>query len=451
MLNYSYPCFCSDTLNVIEKDIDIIGREEELKIIDKNYKNILESKINYKVIGFNGDNGSGKTKLLDEIKYILENKYFNSVMYIDNLICKTNEETYENIIEYIKEKCDKQLYDKYDIYIRKFISICLQSDKEDESKYGNNQRLQLINRVGKFIREYTNLNPLVLMIDDLINKSTGLKEFIRYISFLGNSLENIMIVLSLNENNCDESFFQYIQNFKTLSQYEEYRINLFNQYDTTKMIKNILNTNKPIGNLSTKIYSETLGNPQYIYEVIDELYNNNILYFDEEKLKWKTSVKVKDILIPKILEEKLETSISSLNEDEIEVLKMLSIYEISLPESVIFGSILTDDYNIQIYKKLKSKGYIIDKISDQGMLVGFSNYLVRNLLNLKLDKEKKKEMHKKAYELLKRTLSVTDYYIEEILFHLEECNEFEILCSYLINYVKDLEKNNYFEKAIVYY
>ncbi len=60
-----------------------------IKIIEKNYKNILESKIKYKVIGFNGDTGSGKTRLLNEIKYILENKYFKNITYIDNFISKS--------------------------------------------------------------------------------------------------------------------------------------------------------------------------------------------------------------------------------------------------------------------------------------------------------------------------------------------------------------------------
>ena len=435
-LNQHYDCFLRDTLNVIEKDIDIIGREEEVKIVEKNYKNMLESKIKYKIIAFNSDSGSGKTRLLNEIKYILESKYFRSITYIDDLISESNEKTYENIIEYIKKNCDKQIYDKYDIYIKKFISICIES--ENVSEIENNQQLQLINRVGKFIREYTASNPLVLMIDDLDKKNKVLREFIRYISFLGNSLENIMIIFSLNENSCDEEFLKYINELKTLKQYEEYKLNLFNQYDTTKIIKRILNTNKSIRELATKIYSETLGNPQYILEVIEELYNNRILYFDEEKVKWKTRIRVRDILIPKTLEEKLETSMSFLNEHEIEVLRLLSIYETPLPEKLILTNIITDISNIQIYRNLKIKGFLIDKISDLGMLVGFSNNLLRNILYLKLDKEKKKAMHKKAAELLKETLSTTDYYMEEIIFHFEESSDFTSLCFHALKYAEYL-------------
>ncbi|WP_294404448.1 diguanylate cyclase [uncultured Clostridium sp.] len=449
-LNEHYDYFLSETLNVIENDIDIIGREEEIKIVEKNYKNMLESKIKYKIIAFNGDNGSGKTRILNEIKYILENKYFRSIIYIDDLICESNEKTYEKIIEYIKKNCDKQIYDKYDIYIRKFISICIESENNKISEDENNQQLQFINRVGKFIREYTSSNPLVLMIDDLEKKNKVLREFIRYISFFGNSLENIIIIFSLNENNCDEEFLNYVNELKTLDQYEEYKLNLLNQYDTTKIIKRILNTNKPVRELATKIYSETLGNPQYILQVIEELYNNNILYFDEEKVRWKTRIRVKDILIPKTLEEKLETYMSFLNEDEINVLRLLSIYEIPLPEKLILTNIITDISDIQIYRNLKIKGFLIDKISDLGMLVGFSNNLLRNILYLKLDKEKKKAMHKKAAELLKETLSTTDYYIEEIIFHFEECGDFTSLCYYALNYAEYLDENGNYEKAIVY-
>lgn len=451
ILNENYPYFVDGTLNILEDNIDIIGGDEELKIIEKNYKNIIESKIRYKIIAFNGDSGSGKTRLLNEIKYIIENKYFRSVTYIDEMINGSKDETYKNILKYIKSTCDKQLYEKYYIYIRKFVSICLEDNNDDISEAEYNQYLQLINRMGKFIKEYTSSNTLVLLIDDLNKKNKVLREFIRYISFWGNSVENIMIIFSLNESNSNDEFLKYIEGLKTLDQYEEYRINFFNQYDTTKMIKRILNTNRPIEKLSIKIYSETLGNPQYIRDVIYELYSSNLLYFHGEDGKWKTSIKVKDILIPKTLEEKLETSLSSLNEREIEVLTMLSIYETPLPEKIILENIIIDNTHIQIYKKLKINGYLIDKISDQGMLVGFSNNLLRNILYLKLNKDTKKQMHKHAVEFLKKSLSITNYYMEEFLFHLEEGQDFASLCFYSLKYAENLVSCGNYDKAISYY
>lgn len=450
-LNKNYIFFLDNILNVLEEDIDIIRRDEEIKIIDKNYKNILDGKIKYKIISFNGDDGSGKTRLLNEIKYMLENKYFVTDLYIDEFIGNSNYETLRNIIEYIEKVCDKQIYEKYEIYIKKFIDICIENKEDSISKIEKNQQLQLMNRVGKFMREYTSSNILIYIVDDLDKKPDILKKFIRYMACFEKELENLMIIFSFNESSCDDSFLKYIHEFKEVDEYEEYKIDLFNQYDTTKMIKNILNTNRNIESLSSKIYSETLGNPQYIKEVIKELYNNNILYFNKDSGEWTTSVDVKDIKIPKTLEEKLEISMASLNDDEIMILRMLSIYETPLPEIMILEDIITEPYNIHIYEELKHKGYLIDKISDQGMLVGFSNNLLRNILCLKLDSDEKRIMHKKAAALLKQTLYETDYYTEEFLFHLEECGEFDILSIYALEYARNLELHDKYEKAVFYY
>ena len=80
----NYKLFVSDALNKIETDLDIIGMEEEIKIVEKNFQKILENKEKYKIIAFSGEDGSGKSRLLEEIKYKMENKYFKDIIYIDD-------------------------------------------------------------------------------------------------------------------------------------------------------------------------------------------------------------------------------------------------------------------------------------------------------------------------------------------------------------------------------
>ena len=104
--------------------------EEEIKIVEKNFQKILESKENYKIIAFNGEDGSGKSRLLEEIKYKIENKYFKDIIYTSDLINKnmSKEDKYNNLLNYIYEKIDKNLKDKYEIYIKKFISILIEEE-----------------------------------------------------------------------------------------------------------------------------------------------------------------------------------------------------------------------------------------------------------------------------------------------------------------------------------
>ena len=223
------------------------------------------------------------------------------------------------------------------------------------------------------------------------------------------------------------------------------------------MIKNMLNTNEEINKLAVKIYSETLGNPQYISGVIKELYENKTLYFDEVSGEWRTNIKVKDILIPKTLQKRLEASISSLDEKEISVLKRLSIFETPLSEKIILKYVITELENIEVYRDLKSKGFLADKISDQGILVGFTNNLLRNILYLKLSEEEKIEMHFKASIFFEEILFETDYYIEEFLIHLERGNSYEKAYFYTLKYAKvqdllghPIKSISYYKKALKY-
>lgn len=446
--NYKY--FTVETLNKLQIDLDIIGMKEEIKIVEKNFQRILENKENYKIIGFNGEDGTGKTRLLEELRYRIENKYFKDLICVSDFTNKSisKEERSEKIVNFIFEKIDKNLKEKYEIYIKKFISILL---NENHSKGENKQKLQLMNRMGKFINEFTNSKPFVILIDDLDQRNEILKLFIKYIAFLGHNLENVMIIFSMNEEKCSKDFLEFIKELKELEQYEEYKINFFNQYNTTQMIKRMLNTNEEMNKLSLRIYSETLGNPQYISGVIKELYENKTLYFNQETGIWESDIDGKNILIPKTLEKRLELNITSLNEVEINILKKLSIFETPLSETIILKYIITDSEDRKVYVNLKSKGFLEDKISDQGILVGFTNNLLRNILYLKLEDKNKIEMHFKASVFLEEVLLETDYYFEEFLIHLEKGENYQKAYFYTIKYAKVQDLLGNFSKAIKYY
>ena len=107
--------------------------------------------------------------------------------------------------------------------------------------------------------------------------------------------------------------------------------------------------------------------------------------------------------------------------------------------------------DIEVYGELKSKGVLEDKISDQGILVGFANNLLRNILYLKLNEQEKIEMHHKASILFEEILFETDYYIEEFLIHLERSNSYEKAYFYTLKYAKVQDLLGNLSKSILYY
>ncbi|MDO5515981.1 MAG: diguanylate cyclase [Clostridium sp.] len=444
-----YKEFTKEALDRVINDIDAVGIEDEIKFVEKAYKRISENKEKYRIIQFEGDSGSGKSRLLDEIQYVIERKYFANVIYFRNYEDKfTKEQIYDLYEKYIYSHLDKSLIERYGVYIKKFLAMITHTDSISNE---NPQIMQLINRIGKLITEYTLKRPLIIIIDDLHKRDTIFLRFFRYLSFWGYNIENLIVVFSMNESECNEEFLGEVNEIKNLDGYEIHRISYLNQYNTTKVIQNMLKTNNKLSKLSNRIYSETLGNPQYIKAVINELYSNKELYFNYKTGLWECSIDYKKTLIPKSLEEKLERYLSELNNDEIKVLKKLSIFETPLSEEIILGDLLNGSEETEIFKRLKEKGYFIDKISDQGILVGFTNNLLRNILYIKLNHEEKYYMHCSACEFLEKEIDRSEYYMEEFLLHLRKSRKNEKLLYYIRKYAVSLEVKGDYNKSIYYY
>ncbi|MBE6063479.1 MAG: diguanylate cyclase [Clostridium butyricum] len=445
----NYKEFTSDALNTIVNDIDMVGFEDEVKFVEKSYASIIENREKYKIIEFNGDSGSGKTRLLNEVNHILEAKYFANVIYFPDYRGKyTNYELYDIYLKRIYSYLDKNLIDKYGIYLNKLLELITHTDSIVND---NAQVMQLINRVGKLIREYTMSRPLVVLVDDLEKRDKLFIRILKYLSFWGKNIENLIIIFTINESESSEKFLSQINEIKHLDKFEEYKISFLNQYDTAKMIRNMLKTNNDLSKLTNRIYSETLGNPQYIQEIVNELYSNKSLYFNNITGVWEFSIDDKETLIPRELEQKLEGYLSQLDEHEVKVLKKLSIFQIPLSEKIIYEDLLIDEQEINIFKQLKNKGYFIDKISDQGMLVGFANDLLRNILYLKLSSEERINMHYNACIFMEREIKESDYYIEDFLLHLNKCEQKQKLLIYMKKYAMKLENRGELNKSIKYF
>ncbi|MBE6071716.1 MAG: diguanylate cyclase [Clostridium butyricum] len=454
-VNKNYKIFIGSNVEKLKLNLDIIGQEEELNIVEKKFNNVVDNKEKYSIICFNGDNGTGKTRLLNEIEYIISKKYCSEVLYIKNLedYNMPKEEICKHLINFIYNRLDKSLREKYGYYIRKFITIFIQRDYD----ISEDEKFQLVNRITKCISEYAAKKQIVILIDNLEEKHDIIKFFIKYITLYEKSIDNIMIVFTINSSYCDEEFLSFLKHLKILEEYEEYTINYFNQYNTTKMVKNILNYSKAIDKLSMDIFSKALGNPQYIISIIEELYNKKSIYFDINLGEWKINDECINVLIPKKIDIKINSMISSLKKSEIDVLEQLSIFLTSLPESIILKYVITDEIGITAYNKLKTKHFLADKISDKGVLVGFTNDLLKNILYSKLSKEKKFKMHTRASEFLEDEIYEDDSYIEEFIYNLEKIGKEEKIYFYTekcaeaeFSYGNTLKSIEYYKKALNY-
>ncbi|SFD33091.1 diguanylate cyclase [Clostridium uliginosum] len=447
-LNKNYDAFVFDALDKVQTDLDIIGMEDEIKKVEENFKQILSNKLKYKIICFNGEEGTGKTRTIKEIKHKIINKYFKNKLEKPYLLIDNLEElkSSNSVLNSIYKNLDKYLKDKYGVYLKKFIDML-----SEEVIVNNENTLQVINRVCKLLHEYTVNTTLIILLDDLEQSKELFKLFFRYLCLLGNKLENIMIIFSTNEDKFDNKMIDFFKELGSLENYEEYKINYFNNYNTSKMVKSMLNSHKNNNRLSMKIYAETLGKPLFISETIKELYKDGTIYLCREDGFWKSRVDIHNIVIPRSVEKTLENKISGLNKNEIETLETLCIYQSALSEKIIFSYIILDDLKKEVYNQLKLKRLLIDKISDTGMRVDFSNDLVKKIIYSKLNEENKIKMHINACNFLEKILSKTDEYLDEFLNQLERCKQWDKLIKYSLKCGKIFDISGNTIKSIYYY
>ncbi|MBW6408637.1 GGDEF domain-containing protein [Clostridium weizhouense] len=447
-LNKNFNIFVFEALNNVKTNLDIIGMEDEIKKVEIAFKQILENKLRYKIVSFIGEEGTGKTTTIKEIKYKIINKYFTNklekpYLLIDNL---ENSSSYISMLETIYDNLDKSLKDKYGVYLKKFIDMLFGEDVINDKN-----TLQVINRVCKFLNEYTLNTTLIILLDDLDQSKYLFKLFFKYFCLLGNKLENIMIIFSINQDNNDSEMIEFIKELVSLENYEEHKINYFNNYNTSKMVKSMLNSHKSIDKLCMKIYEETLGKPQFISQTIKELYKDGTIYVSREDGLWKSKVDIHDIVIPKSIEKTLENKILDLSMEEVKVLECLCIYKSALSETLIFSYVFLDKKRRLIYNDLKQKGFLIDKISDSGIRVDFYNDLVKKIIYSKLDHDRKLRMHNESCEFLEKVLNNTDEYLDEFLNQLEKSMKYDKLIEYSLRCGKALDVIGDTFKSISYY
>lgn len=438
-MNTEYSLFDYEACNKIYTDINIIGMEEELKIVDKNIRNVLENRKSCKIIGFIGGIGSGKTKLINEIKYRIDNKYFSNILYFSDK--KIN---FDSFFENIRDNINPTIIDKYKKYIIEFTSSA-------SDKYSKNKKYKIINRVANFIYECTITSPLIILVDNLESKNDITLTLLKYLIFSRKKMKNIIFIFTLNENKCSNDIIRCRDILKDIKEYEGYKISFFNQYHINEMIRNMLGFGKNSNKIANQLYYKTLGNPLFTIGVLEELYENKLLFFDKKICGWNIAENITKFSMPKKLIDKLRDNIQTLNKKESDILNKLSIFNSSLSENIVLNNILDLDVERESYYSLKKKGFLTNEISDLGVLIGFSNTLLKKLLYNNLDSNLKYSLHKKACKFFEDMLLKTDYYIDELIFQIEGLKDNEKLYFYtmICGEAADLTGNTL--KSIKYY
>ncbi|MFA5524087.1 MAG: diguanylate cyclase [Tissierellales bacterium] len=420
----------TDGRNILNFSNRIIGRDKEInEILDDDRK--LDSQIKSRqLISFTGEEGIGKTRLTKELAYrlrmIRRNVYHTS-------ISETNTKELNPIIKILKsmiKDCDNRLIDIYGSELVKIIpEISENRDiKPSPMLSGTKERFRLYDRITKFIIENIKNNPTYIIIDELHNSDI---ETINLINYLINSVGQASLVLIFSYNmdlmEKKKAIFDTVGSWINQGKIYEHRLLRLNLEETAELIKNILGISyRPI-NFSTKVMSETLGNPAHIEEAIKNFVATGELFISEQG-EWEVPTKNYTALyIPSNIEDAIKRQVKLLDKDLIDIAKYVSVFNTSVSKFTLKKIVGDNSSDIDtLVDRLVSMKILDERVEDWGFTYDFYSKHLKTFIYNDLSEDEKQKLHEKAAITLENTYLQQDRgNIDELIYHYNMSKQIE--------------------------
>lgn len=316
LYNLKFEPGLNDFLKIFSLPEKIYGRDKELNILLNSYTALCsgnKNMDNLKLILVSGISGSGKTSLVKESL-----KIYNSVSVI-------------NINGGFKENLQKIPYTGWVDSFREFVNILLLENEENLQKW-KNTILDAVGENGQVLLEFVPEFELIIGEQKSINVKGGIEEQNRFqyifLSFLkaistfkfpiiitldnlhlideaslallklllrDNSINNILVIGIYKEEDLknSESLNPAIKEINSICKnYIQINLNNLEEEEIPQILSDALHSNKEdLKELSSVIYKKTGGNPFFLNQFIQTLYDDGYIKLDPEKMEWGWKLK----------------------------------------------------------------------------------------------------------------------------------------------------------------
>ncbi len=373
-----------------------------------------------------GEIGSGKTRLLRELRY---DYLFRD--YIVFLYTGAQQESFhESLCKLVG--CGEEVF----------------SDKED--------RFQVYAEIFVRLSEYARNKKIILLVDDI----DGLNDYeLGLIRYIGHNLLNTqMAMICTAKPDARISDLRFFELFLEPFNIEKVRELLEKTFFALKA-----KADNDTTFFARWLYHHTGGNPLFIVEILNELYQRKILYYTFNH--WQIEIDLlKTIQIPERIEQIISHRLKALNQSECKILKAIVLAKIALDINVL-QELAGLSVSIEI-EVLKSLGLIKEEHHGGKRHFALANRFVQMLVEKDInDREAFQIMAKIAriyesmkpvepdigpvlgnlYERMGNTERAFEYYLMSGK-HFEKINDHDQAIFYykkLLEYCKDVEPDKY--------
>lgn len=442
----TYKSVIKDEIEQLSFNTKLIGREYEIDKIVSEYGNLLKYEQEKRVILVHGEQGIGKTRLLEELKHLLRMK---SITVVDTFAVDSSSlGSNKSFIEFLKKiisECDSELVEKYQSTLAQFIPELGTDDIISSTKLLSDEksRFKLLNSIAGFIGDFLTNKQVVFIIDNINFMDGFALELLEYLYIKKLNAKGVMFILSY----CDGSFVinrkfaDFVKKLSYESNVTDVALHGLSGIETGLMLQNILNMPHSPVEFAGRIYSKTYGNPQFIQETVKTLYSNKIIYTNEGEGHWVSKYdNFNEIPIPTNIEQAVLNQLNDLDNNNIDLLNIISVFNSAVSVDVV-SKFFNDsvDYIQEIINDMVQRGILCKKIEDRGFVFDFSNTVLKNLMYGRLNEESKKSNHEMAVSILENQGEYERGSTDELIYHLEKAGNKDKVIKYCVENAEKME------------
>jgi diguanylate cyclase (GGDEF)-like protein len=450
---YPYDFIDKDYYQKLNFNTKLIGRERVLTELFENVNSRLHNMVGIHTALVTGAPGLGKSRLLREVYYRGRLNNLNTYTF-EGQIGESG--AYTCFSELVREMTrnlapNDELIVKYGSELVKVIPEMRTVWRIEPSPAlrESREKLKINNRIVNFIADYAQLNPTLIILDNIDFLSENEKTIMDSLLVIDRELPLFLLYsydqsVELGPERIDE----WLANPKV----KLYELDNFSINEASEHIRNILSMSNTPTRLASYIVSETYGNPRYVEEVIKNLYLHQYIFVHENRRWFVNQDDLTDIALPESMDIALADSYHSVDDLSKRILEAISIFNKPVSKSIILAMIgLEEDLATSSIQNLVNLKILGIKFSDWGYTYDFYNKALGRLIVHELEAAYRNTLHFEAAKIVETFYLTDGTNGDSLIYHLENSKKYEKAVPYAIELAKKMYDLNIFSQAIEFY
>jgi len=440
--------------NRLQLKAPILERFNEARFFVEIVKNKFSRHNDTNAVIVVGDMGTGKTRIMDEAETILRWEGHRVVRVNCHQDMGSDFKVFKQIIKEIVSYGDvgQELIMKYGSELVKLLP-------EFENQWGiapahalegDVETLRIKNRMHHFLREYSILHNLVIVLDGIQTLDEDQVTLLEYL-FNDNKENQFIIIASYeNDNLVSSKLSAWDKGNKILINH----LTNFNYDEASNFVSSILGVGYNPIELTAKVMREAHGNLKMIKELLISLYEKKYIYVNHQD-EWVLNEHFDEFEFQQNIQV-LPASIQSLegiSQGSLKVLDLVSVFNEAAPLECLVSLLADEGLDIRkILGQLTQLELLKMKFDDLGETYDFCSRSLKRLIMEKLEKQVKINIHHRIAMYFEKRLKEDGYqYMDVIIHHFSNANIKEkavLYCDQLALYMK---RNHMYMQAIELY